>query len=127
MSGPGYADDVPALIKYTVLRLALFVAAMGVLYLLGARGILNLALAAVVSMLLSYLLLRGPREALAQEVAGRVGRRLDGPADGSRGMLGLDDDSAAEDAAVDNAAGDAPAEVERSAVEDHVPGENPAP
>ncbi len=91
------------LLKYTVLRLALFVAAIGVLYLLGARGVLNLALAAVVSLLLSYLLLRGPRDELARAVQGRVEHRLASERHSS-GMLGLDDDAGAEDAALDGPA-----------------------
>ncbi len=86
--------------KYSVLRLALFVGAMGVLYLCGARGLLNLLLAAVISMLLSYLLLRGLRDEVSRAIAGQIEARL--PPSGPR-TLGLDDDSTAEDAAVDAA------------------------
>jgi hypothetical protein len=88
------------LLKYTVLRLALFVASMGVLYLLGMRGLLNVAVAALISLMLSYVLLRRPREDLSQAIAGRISRRLADPSE-RRTPLGLDDDAAAEDAALD--------------------------
>jgi hypothetical protein len=51
---------VAPLLKYTVLRLGLFV----------------VALAALASMLLSYVLLRGPREELAGVIEQRVSARL---------------------------------------------------
>lgn len=91
------------LLKYSVLRLALFVAAMGLLSLVGIRALLpNLLLAGVVSLLLSYLLLRRPREELSRQIADRVSGRLSsGPS--RRKPLGLDDDSEAEDAAIDAA------------------------
>lgn len=87
-------------LKYTVLRLALFVAALGVLAVVGARGWLLVLLAAVTSMVLSFLLLGGPRDELTEVIA----RRAD-PANRRRGGLdrGLDEDAAAEDAAVENA------------------------
>jgi hypothetical protein len=83
------------LLKYSVMRLGLFVAAMGLLYVAGIQTLLpNLLLAAVISLLLSYVLLRRPREELSQQIADRVSGRLKTP-------LGLDDDAEAEDAAVD--------------------------
>jgi hypothetical protein len=91
-------------LTYSVMRLALFVASMGLLYLAGVRGLLNIVLAALVSLMLSYLLLRRPREELSQEIAGRV---AGGPRKESstrpRAPLGLDDDARVEDAAVDRA------------------------
>jgi hypothetical protein len=81
------------LLKYTVLRLGLFVLALVTLRVLGAGVLLAVVLAALASMLASYVLLRGPREELTavieQRVAGRLRRR------------GQDD--AAEDAAADSA------------------------
>ena len=63
------------LLKFTVLRLALFVAALGVLYVIGARDWLLLLLAAFVSLALSYVLLRSPREELAASIEQRAGQR----------------------------------------------------
>ncbi len=89
-----------AVLKYTVLRLALFVAAFAVLAMLGARPLLAVVLAAAVSMMLSYVLLRGPRDDVArlltQRVQGRHGAREQ--RSGSR---------VAEDAAIEDAADDA--------------------
>ena len=62
-------------LRYTVLRLALFGAALGLLALAGARGILLVALTVVVSLALSYLLLRRQRDALAAAIAARVEAR----------------------------------------------------
>lgn len=73
---PTYALTVAPLLKFTVLRLALFVAALAVLALFGARGWLLLLLAAVVSLALSYVLLRGPRAELAAAIEQRTARRL---------------------------------------------------
>jgi hypothetical protein len=73
-----------ATISYTVLRLAIFAAALGLLYLAGARGILLLGLAAVVSAVASVILLARQREAMAGSISRRVssvGERLD---EGSR-------------------------------------------
>lgn len=88
------------LLKYTVLRLGLFVAMLGAFSFLGFGPVVALALAAVVSLLLSYVLLRGPRDALARAVADRAEQR----AAGERrppGVLGLDDDADTEDAVLD--------------------------
>lgn len=91
--------SAPPFLVYTVLRLGLFVAVLAVVGLLGARGWLLLVIAAVVSFALSYVLLRGPRERLAAQVADRVGERTD-PA--RRKQSKLDDDARAEDAAADD-------------------------
>jgi Protein of unknown function (DUF4229) len=66
---------VPTL-KYTVMRLGLFVAALGLLYLVGARGVLAVGLAVVVSALLAFVLLRNQRDAVAGQVSQRLQRRL---------------------------------------------------
>lgn len=96
---PPYAGRVnapsgPPLLVYTVLRLGLFVVVLGVIALFGARGLLLLLLSAVVSLALSYVLLRGPRERLAQQVAERVD-----PANRRPGRIArsLADDARAED------------------------------
>jgi threonine dehydrogenase-like Zn-dependent dehydrogenase len=67
---------VAPLLKYTVLRLALFVAAMGLLAVLGAGLIVVVVGAGVISLLLSYVLLRRPREDLTRLIAERTERRL---------------------------------------------------
>ncbi|MFZ5872549.1 MAG: DUF4229 domain-containing protein [Actinomycetota bacterium] len=71
-------------LKYTVLRLGLFVLALGVLAVLGARGWLLLLLAAVASLALSFVLLGRVRDEMTAQLArrgerpkpGRLGRRL---------------------------------------------------
>jgi Protein of unknown function (DUF4229) len=54
-----------ATIAYTTARILLFVAAAGLLYLAGARGILLLAVALLVSGVASYILLSRQRDAMA--------------------------------------------------------------
>jgi len=61
-----------ATLSYTVLRLAIFVIALGLLYLAGARGILLLVLAAVISAVTSLILLARQREAMAGSISRRV-------------------------------------------------------
>ena len=63
--------------KYTLARLTLFVAVLALLSLAGAGRVTAVIGAAVISMLLSYLVLRGLRDQVAERVAGRVQRRLD--------------------------------------------------
>lgn len=84
---------------YSVQRLGLFVAALVVFGLLGARGVLAVILAALTSLGLSYVLLGRQREAVATRVAQRIDRRL-GAAPGPAGRQ-ADADTAAEDAADD--------------------------
>ncbi len=62
-------------LKYTVLRLGLFLVALVTISMLGADPLLAVLLAALVSMLLSYVLLRGPRDELAGVIQDRVARR----------------------------------------------------
>jgi hypothetical protein len=59
-------------LAYTSARILLFVAATVLLYLVGARGILLLALAVIISALASYVLLSRQRDAMA----GALQRRL---------------------------------------------------
>lgn len=67
-----------ALIKYSVLRLALFVGSLVVLYAVGVRrSIVMLALAAGISLALSYLLLGKQRDAVAQGIAARLSARVE--------------------------------------------------
>ena len=61
-----------ATFAYTTARILLFVAATGLIYLAGARGLLLLGLALVVSGAASYILLSRQRDAMA----GALTRRL---------------------------------------------------
>ena len=103
MSGP--------FLRYTALRLALLVAVVAVLALAGARGVLLVVLAAVVSMALSYVLLRRQRDAVAIALDERIRARQAGtpPAGGAglghRFREGLAQDEAAEDAEIESSGG----------------------
>ncbi len=93
--------SAPPLLVYTVLRLGLFVVVLGIVSLF-ARGLIPLVLAGVISFVLSYVLLRGPRERLAQQVAERADLTRRRP---SRLSRSLDDDARAEDVAADDMGG----------------------
>jgi hypothetical protein len=69
---------VVPLLKYTVLRLTLFVVPLLLLAVLGAHPVVAIGGAALISILLSYVLLRGPREQLSAEIAARVDRKAAG-------------------------------------------------
>jgi ABC-type bacteriocin/lantibiotic exporter with double-glycine peptidase domain len=75
-TAPDYIGVVVALLKYSVLRLALFVATLALLALLHAGLLLASLLAVLISMMLSYVLLRGPRDALAQQISDRAHHRI---------------------------------------------------
>lgn len=63
-------------LRYSVLRLLLLFGCLLVLWLVGVRNpVLLIALTAVASITLSYFLLKGPREAMAQTLADRATRR----------------------------------------------------
>ena len=76
-----------ATLYYTGLRLGLFAVALGLLYLVGARGILLIAVAAAVSAIISYIGLARYREAMA----GSISRRI------TSVRQGLDESARAED------------------------------
>ena len=61
-----------ATVAYTAARILLFVAATGLIYLAGARGLLLLGLALLLSGAASYVLLSRQRDAMA----GALSRRL---------------------------------------------------
>ena len=89
-----------ATLRYTALRLGIFVLCLVVARAVGAVGWLALLIAAVVSVLLSLLLLRRQREQMALALQQRVDRRVRAKQDGagrSRFERGLDADNAAED------------------------------
>ncbi|MBT0767756.1 DUF4229 domain-containing protein [Kineosporia sp. J2-2] len=87
-----------ALIKYTVMRLALFVVALVVLDLFMDPSILWLAAAAVISMALSYLFLSRPREQLTQAITDRTEKRLNHKAEARRTGLDRPDDEIEDEA-----------------------------
>lgn len=62
-----------ATFAYTTARILLFVAAAGLLYLAGARGLLLLGLALVVSGIASYVVLSRQRDRMASALSGRLG------------------------------------------------------
>ena len=61
-----------ATLFYTVLRLALFIVVFGLLYVAGARSVLLLGGAILVSGLLSYFLLSSQRSAMSNVISRRV-------------------------------------------------------
>ena len=78
--------------------LPLIAAALGVLWFAGLRGWLLVLVAAVVALMLSYLTLRKPREAASRYLAARAEHRA---RTGERFSREIEDDAAAEDAALD--------------------------
>lgn len=72
-----------SVIVYTLSRLALFAATAGVLFLVGARGFLLLALAVLVSGVVSFVLLSRQRDAVSNSVTERAGRIRESLAEGA--------------------------------------------
>jgi small-conductance mechanosensitive channel len=69
-----------ATLSYTVLRLLLFFAAILVLYWAGVGGFMLVILAALISALISYVVLSRYRDAMSRSLTGRLTRfreRLD--------------------------------------------------
>ena len=88
------------LVVYSVLRLALFGVCLGLLWWAGLRSWLVAIVAALLAWALSYVLLNGPRDAAARQLAERAERRRDA---GDRPVLSrrAQEDADVEDAAVD--------------------------
>jgi Mn2+/Fe2+ NRAMP family transporter len=57
---------------YTSARILLFAAAVAVLYLIGARGLILLALALLISGLVSYVVLSKARDRMSASLSGRL-------------------------------------------------------
>ncbi len=93
-----------SVIVYTAARLALFGATAGVLYLAGARGFLLLALAVLISGIISFVLLSRQRDAMSASVAARAARLRQSLAEGAARE---DDDEPAEPAGSAEPAGGA--------------------
>jgi Mn2+/Fe2+ NRAMP family transporter len=76
-----------AALAYTSARILLFIAALALLYLVGARGLILLALALLASGLISFVVLSRARDRMSASLTGRLtgarsrlgemGRRLD--------------------------------------------------
>jgi hypothetical protein len=67
-------------VRYSLARLGLFLGALGLLYLLGARSFLLVAAAILLSGIVSYYLLTASRVAMGQRLAGTwrsIGARID--------------------------------------------------
>jgi hypothetical protein len=94
---------VVPLLKYSVLRLALFVGVLALLAALRAGPLVAIIGAAAASMMLSYIFLRGPRDEVTADLAQRVQRRA-----AARGPTAAQRDEAHEDAAVEAAAAEEP-------------------
>jgi Mn2+/Fe2+ NRAMP family transporter len=60
-----------ATVAYTAARILLFAVAVGVLYLIGARGLILLALALLISGLVSYVVLSKARDRMSASLNGR--------------------------------------------------------
>lgn len=93
-----YPGRVPIVI-YSVLRLGLFGACLGLLYWAGLGGWLLVVVAAFAAWGVSYVVLGGARDAAAVVLAGRAARR----ADGHRFSAAVEADAAHEDGLVDAA------------------------
>jgi hypothetical protein len=85
---------------YSALRLGLFIAALLVLRLVGVGGLLSLVLALVVSMLLSFVVLRRQRDAVTLALMDRHERRRTRPRRSFSYRIA--EDAAAEDAVLDD-------------------------
>jgi hypothetical protein len=73
-----------ATLYYSALRLGLFGVALGLLYLAGARNILLVGLAAVISAIISYLVLARYREAMAGSISQRISNARERLDEGAR-------------------------------------------
>ncbi len=98
---------------YSAMRLGLFLSCLVVLLALGARGVLAVLLAAVISLALSYVLLRRQRDSVARALLAR--RAGVSSTSQSFGEF-LRSDAAAEDAAADAAAAKSDAAATRADV-----------
>jgi hypothetical protein len=83
-----------ATLSYTLARLLLFVAALGLMYLAGARGLLLVGLALLISGIISFVVLSQLRDAMSGSITSRISgfrERLD---EGSRAEDDDDRDNA---------------------------------
>lgn len=69
---PSFVNWMGSLWGYTILRFGLFFALWGILLLVGLGGLLAAAIALVLSIPLSFVLLSGPRNRVAHNVEARI-------------------------------------------------------
>ena len=81
-----------ATLSYTLGRLLLFVAALGLMYLAGARGLLLVGLALLISGIISFVVLSRLRDAMSGSITSRISSFRERLNEGSRAE---DDDDAA--------------------------------
>lgn len=72
---------------YTAARILLFAAALGIVYLAGARGLLALAIAVVISGLASFVLLSRQRDAMSGALTARIRSSNQQRSPGSGGLM----------------------------------------
>jgi hypothetical protein len=85
---------MPPALAYSLARLGLFLAALLLLYLIGARGLLLVALALLVSGIISFVVLSRQRDAMSSSLSARLrGMRARAGEFGSR----LDEGAKSED------------------------------
>jgi hypothetical protein len=73
-----------ATLNYTILRLLLFFAALIVLYLIGVGGFALVILAALISMLISFVVLSRLRDTMSMSLTARMTRFKDRLDEGTR-------------------------------------------
>lgn len=73
-----------ATMSYTILRLLLFFAALLALYFAGVGGFMLVLLAAVISSLISYVVLSRLRDSMSVSLSSRIGRFRDRIDEGAR-------------------------------------------
>jgi hypothetical protein len=78
-----------ATLAYTSARVLLFIAAIVVLYLIGARGVLLLALALLVSGIASFVVLYRARDRMSASLSARLNARQDSREDRPPRTTGL--------------------------------------
>ncbi|WP_375480366.1 DUF4229 domain-containing protein [uncultured Jatrophihabitans sp.] len=74
-AGPSFAGWMGSMWLYTLLRFGLFFALWGLLVLTGLRGLLAAAIALILSVPLSLVLLAKPRAAFSRNLEARVAAR----------------------------------------------------
>jgi hypothetical protein len=74
-----------ATIAYTAARILLFAVMLGLLYLVGARGLLLVGLAVVISGIISFVLLSRQRDAMSGALSARIGNFRQRLEEGTRG------------------------------------------
>lgn len=72
LRSPTTLDSVRSTLFYTVLRFALFLVVFGLLYVAGARQVLLLGLAILISGVISYFVLSNQRAAMSAAISRRV-------------------------------------------------------